>query len=234
MKNALTLIALVLSTFSFSQTDIWTKTDRNNLYEDCLSYLLKYKNTTQDQRESIALCYLDGITNKFKKTDFQNKIDIEMKRLKEAVIGECSKNLGIALLTEERKEPVTEPKKEVPVANKKLTKKDSLLGKWNSNDKFTIEFQKGGKFKIEYLGNHFTPETGGLVQDGKSGDYFVDGRGILTLVMNWSEDIGNFRTKIRYYTKTNEYKIYDLTGDYFKWENITVAEKSVQFNRIEE
>jgi hypothetical protein len=234
MKSILAILAFFLSTIVYSQSDVWAKSDRNILYEECLSYLIKYKNTSQEQRESLSLCYLDGITNKYTKTDFQNKIDIELKRIKEAVISECSKNLGISLLISEVKEQVVEPKKEVsPISVKKATKKDSLIGKWNSNDKFTIEFQRGGKFKIDYLGNYFSPDTRGLVLGGKSGDYFIDSRGVLTLVLNWTEDVGNFKTKIRNFSQTNEYQIFDFTSDYFRWENKTIAEKSVQFNRIE-
>jgi hypothetical protein len=249
MKKIITIISIILGLTKIcmgqvTSEAIWTKSDRENLYEDCLSYVMKYKSASQDQRESISLCYLEKITEKYGKNDFAAKIEIELKRIKESIITECSKNLGIALLIEEKKEPIPEPKKEpipepkkevTPIASKKLTKKDSLIGKWNSNDKFTIEFDKNGKFKLQYTTSYFTPNTGGLVQENlKYGDYFIDGRGVVTLEMHWSEDIGNFKTKIRYYTKTNEYKLHDFNGDYFVWENLTYADKSVQFNRIYE
>ena len=96
-KTILTLLVCSFSLGLFSQSDVWTKADRTNLYDDCMSYVTKYKNTTNDQRESISLCYIGEVTKKYTKVDFQAMIDIEIKRIKEAVINQCAKNLGIAL-----------------------------------------------------------------------------------------------------------------------------------------
>lgn len=217
----------------------WTKSDRENLYEDCLSYVTKYKSTTQDQRESIALCYLDNISSKYKKNDFQSKIEIELKRIKESVITECSKNLGIVLSTEVKEEaPVVVKKEEAPKEEQKkevVYKKEQVVGRWKSDSNFTIEFYRDGKFTQSYLGKYQSPNGGTINNNTKTGDYFMDERGILTLVYNWSETktILSKTTKPKQYSVTYEYKILSLSKEYFKFENRTIAEKAIQFNRIE-
>ena len=88
MKTVIiTLAATILFALtSKSQTSNWSKDDRNNLYEDCISYTTKYKTINNDQKESLCLCYLDETTKKYTKSDFEAKIEIEVKRIKEALL----------------------------------------------------------------------------------------------------------------------------------------------------
>ena len=236
-KTFITLLICSINLSLFAQSDVWTKADRTNLYDDCMSYVTKYKNTTNDQRESISLCYIGEVTKKYTKADFNAMIDIEIKRIKEAVINQCAKNLGIDLNVEPKKEEVVVEKKEVEIP-KKTSKtgpnKEALLGKWKTDSKAIFEFQNSGKFTLQYLERQpYTNNGGFIVDDRKSGDFFLDEKGTLTLVFNWSEDIGTFSTKIRYFTKTCEYKFATFTDDFIKLENITTAEPSIQCNKIQ-
>ncbi len=227
-------VSIVLFAFGVkAQTSNWTKDDRNNLYSDCMSYATKYNTITVEQKESICLCYLEETTKKYVKSDFEAKIDIELKRIKDAGLTQCAKNIGVELSTQPKlevvKEEVKEKSKEL---NKEFVTKSFLEGKWKSDDNSIFEFQKSGQFTLKYLTNRFSA-GGGLIQDGKTGDYFLDGKGKLTMVYNWSEDVGNFTTKIRYFTQTCEYNFVSFSEGYFKMENLTIAEKAIQCNKVE-
>ena len=98
-KNIFSIGCLLFTLVSFSQSSDWTKEDRNNIYDDYVNVLTKYKNCTKDQRESISLCCLDELTKKYSKKEYLAKIDIEIKRIQDAVINQCSINLGVDLTT---------------------------------------------------------------------------------------------------------------------------------------
>lgn len=121
------LLFCVLSFNCLSQND-WTKDDRNNLYDEYLGILSKYKNLKGDQKESIGLCCLDATTIKYTKKDFASKIEIEIKRIQESIIGQCAKNIGVVLETNnmevEEKAVVSSP--EWTKADKELLAKDFL------------------------------------------------------------------------------------------------------------
>lgn len=168
-KSALITLICFMGLSLFSQSSTWTKDDRNNLYDDCLSYLTKFKSTTQEQRESIALCYLDEITKKYIKTDFQAKIDIEVKRIKDGVITECAKNIGVALDTPVAPEKISETKEPSEVVSKVNPTMELLIGRWKTDNGSTIEFKDGGKYsEINLKGKQL------------SGDWFLDGK-VLTV-----------------------------------------------------
>lgn len=95
MKLVLALFCAI-SLNSLSQND-WTKDDRNNLYDEYLTVLTKYKSITKEQKESIALCCLEQTTTKYTKKDFSTKIEIEIKRIHESIVGQCAKNIGVEL-----------------------------------------------------------------------------------------------------------------------------------------
>ena len=118
------------------QTSNWTKDDRNNLYSDCMSYATKYKSISGEQKESICLCYLEETTKKYIKTDFEAKIDIEIKRIKEAQLTQCSKNIGVDLLVESKVEVLKDEPKELPRAEipKGFITKAILVGKWKTDN----------------------------------------------------------------------------------------------------
>jgi hypothetical protein len=98
------------------------------LYDEYLGILSKYKNLKGDQKESIGLCCLDATTIKYTKKDFASKIEIEIKRIQESIIGQCAKNIGVVLETNnivvEEKIVVSSP--EWSKADKELLAKDFL------------------------------------------------------------------------------------------------------------
>lgn len=96
MKTKLIFCFLFFAGYINAQLE-WTKDDRNNLYNDYLSLLTNYRNLTPEQKESIALCCLDGTTAKYAKKDFVSKIEIEIKRIHEAQVTQCAKNIGVEL-----------------------------------------------------------------------------------------------------------------------------------------
>jgi len=234
-KTIFTLLICSLSIGLFSQSNVWSKADRNNVYDDCISYITKYKNTTTEQRESISLCYLDEVTKKYTKADFEAKIDIEIKRIKEAIITQCAKNLGIDLTTEAKKEEVVVEKKEKEIS-KNVPSKAGLIGKWKTNDNAIIEFKENGSYTKKYLETKVSDDGGILVGNLRSGDWFLDEKGILTIRQQWSEDVGSFRTKLKNYTSTAEYKFITFSDDYikFSYTDPNVVSDPFQANRIKD
>lgn len=121
MKKLLLISLLLLQSLSFnSQTQVWTKDDRNTLYQEFLSNISsKYKDVSIEQKESIALCAMTTTTEKYSKQDFSSKIEIELKRIYEAQIGVCAKNIGVELTTNNNNSqnnppaPVITPKEDV-------------------------------------------------------------------------------------------------------------------------
>jgi hypothetical protein len=121
MKSILTILLLLLVCLNLNaQSAEWTKADRNVLFDEYNSFLVQYKNLSQEQRESLSLCCLDETTKGFSKAEYNAKIDIEIKRSKEATIIQCAKNMGIEL-----KKTETEIEKVVaPVEPTSWTKED--------------------------------------------------------------------------------------------------------------
>jgi hypothetical protein len=232
MKKSITLMLLcILFMNSYSQTtELWSKLDRNNIYEDCMSYLGKYRNISEEQKESISLCYLDEVTKKYTKQDFQSKIEIEIKRIKEAIINQCTKNLGIDLVSESKQEPkyetkidtvkIVEQKKEEKVVNKDIITKEMLVGKWKTDNNLIIEFSDNGKFIKTFLTTIYNTTTGGYIYSNTSstGDWFLDEKGILTLQEVWNEDIGKLRTKNQLFTTKGRYTIISINSSYMKFQ----------------
>ena len=216
-----TLLISILSLNGFSQSDPWTKTDRTNLYDDCLSYVTKYKNTTADQRESISLCYMDEVTKKYTKADFQTRIEIEVKRIKEAVINQCAKNLGIDLnTTEAKKEEVVikEEKKEV-VNNHKYPLKTDLLGKWKTDKGNIVEFKDGGKYNETTIKGVVTP-----------GDWFLDDKGVLTINREYHYVV-LLTKKSKVDIIKGVYNIESFSSDFLKYSREGVPE-TIQANKM--
>ncbi len=139
MKN-LVLISIfaLFGTISFAQSNDWTKDDRNNVFDECMSATSKYKNVNKEQQESLSLCYLDEITKKYSKKEFQAKIDIEIKRIQQATIAQCAKNIGVSL------EPTTDKPlelKEVVQSKSKVNEgnftRNDLVGIWRDENSKT-------------------------------------------------------------------------------------------------
>ena len=217
-KHLLSLTIICIYSYNlFPQSSTWTKDDRNNLYDDCLSYLTKYKNTTQEQRESVALCYLDEITNKYVKTDFQAKIDIEVKRIKDGVITGCAKNLGVALDVPLTPEKVSETKAPSD-ASKVNPTMELLTGRWKTDNGSTIEFKDGGKYsEINLKGKQL------------SGDWFLDGK---VLTISIQEAYTQLITRAEKTTHTtSKYDFESFSKDFIKYTRAGVS-ITIQANRI--
>ena len=234
-KTFITLLICSINLSLFAQSDVWTKADRTNLYDDCMSYVTKYKNTTNDQRESVSLCYIGEVTKKYTKADFQAMIDIEIKRIKEAVINQCAKNLGIDLNIEPKKEEVVVEKKEVEAPkniSNNMPTKEVLVGKWKTAQNSIIEFKSDGTYYEKFLYRKITKDYNFVVDDVYTGDWFLDDKGVLTLALNWKEDHGTFKEKIRNFTNTSTYKFTAISIDYIKYEDTTPGYEPIQANRI--
>lgn len=223
-KISFTIVLAVYSFVSFSQSTLWTKDERNNLYDDCMGYLTKFKNTDVEQRESISLCYLDEITKKYTKQDFQQKIDIEVKRIKDGVINQCAKNLGINLTTaqipekkEETKIVVVE-KKEEPKPTKKTLTRELLIGRWKTDKGSTIEFKEDGKYSEVNLKGKIS-----------SGDWFLDGKVLTISIQKTKTQVitNNEKTKIA----ASIYEFESFSTDFIKYSKIGIPE-TIQANRL--
>jgi hypothetical protein len=74
----------------------------------------------------MSLCFLNEITAKFNKDEYQAKIDAELRRIKSTTIIQCAKNIGADLTkTQEEMEPVK-------VENKAT--KQNLQGHWKDEE----------------------------------------------------------------------------------------------------
>jgi hypothetical protein len=215
MKKITFLISLAITINFTAQTANWTKDDRNNLYSDCMSYATKYKSISDEQKESICLCYLDETTKKYTKGDFESKIDIELKRLKDAMLTQCAKNIGVDLVISQKIEPINEERK--PEIISAFITRAVLVGKWKTDDICTIEFRDDGTY-LEKRNDHvLTKNNGFIVDDVLKGDWFLDDKGNLTIRKEWQEDVGTFKVKIRAYTSSYIHKFESFNMDYLKF-----------------
>lgn len=163
MRTFLLISFFAFSLTCFSQSTEWTKEDRSSIYDDYLNNLVKYKNLTKEQKESISLCCLDEVTKKYIKTDLQSKIDIELKRIQDAMINQCAKNIGVNLSESSINED--EPKKNQDV--KSSYKKEDFDGSWTFEYGVYTFYLIDGEFK--YKNPAYTNEARGKwYLDGKS------------------------------------------------------------------
>lgn len=235
-KHLITLLISSISLSLYSQSAIWTKDDRNNIYDDCMSYITKYNFTTKEQKESISLCYISEVTKKYSKLEFQAMIDIEIKRIKESVIDQCAKNIGIDLKAQQNNEDLDQ--KKISQIKKNIPTKAGLVGKWKTADNAIFDFKEDGSFIKKYLSHDlhtFVDGTKNFIWDDIiQGDWFLDEKGNLTLVMKWKEDKGVFSTKIKNFTFTDELKFLSYTDDYIKFKSIISGFDAEQANRIKD
>lgn len=147
MKKLLSLIVIfITTTSSLISQNKWTKDDRNSLYNDCLSNISKYTAVTTEQKESICICYIDEISKKYEKDDYQAKIEAELKRIREASITQCSKHTGIELAEKKEAPKAEEPKKD---NSETEATKENLIGHWkDENSEFWL-FETGD-YKMQY------------------------------------------------------------------------------------
>ncbi len=193
-KLILAATILMTSIVGFGQTNSWNKSDRNLIYEDCLAFLTtEYRTLSLDQRETISLCYLNEITTKYNKDEYQSKIDAELRRIKSSIVNQCAKNIGADL---NKSIPVTEDKKleQVKIAENKVTRQN-LQGHWKDDESEFWLFETGD-FKM-------------IKRDGSSskGTWKIDGD-ILTL----------YHDKI-FGTSQKDFKILMFTQDKFVYQS---------------
>jgi len=124
-----------------AQSYEWTKQERNDIYENCISELHNYKAMTEEIGESLCLCYLNEITEKYRKRDFDTKIDVELKRIRQSNIIQCSKNLGVDLQNESEEIAATE-NTDTDLSN------EAIEGKWTF-EKGQFTFYSDGEYKYQ-------------------------------------------------------------------------------------
>ncbi|MBK8627538.1 MAG: hypothetical protein IPN86_18820 [Saprospiraceae bacterium] len=208
MKKTILLYLLtsLLAVKTNAQSTDWTKDDRNNIYNDCMGYIGKYQNLTTEQKESMSICYLDEITKKYTKKDYQNKIDIEIKKIRETTLTLCSKNLGLELSETKKEEPKKEePKKETTSSN---PTKEMLTGHWkDENSEFWL-FETGD-YKMQYA-------------DGKTakGTWKIDG-----------DQLNLYKDKL-FGTSEKVFKILIFTNEKFVYQSIKSKKDTFTATRI--
>ena len=221
---------LLFTTSIWSQND-WTKTDRNNIYEEFISELQKYETVSDDQKESIGLCCLESITEKYSKSVYSNKIEVELKRIKESTIDQCTKNIGVELSSISSNNESSSESMEGLFVNR-----EKLIGSWKTDQKMTIVFNENGTFlktyndnETIYCANSYTS----LENSTTSGDWFLSNDGELTLVENWTDLDYRLmrRNPIRYKgSAKSNYSFIDFSSDYFKFKIISGDYCSVKNN----
>lgn len=152
------LFLIVLSALAFQhgfgQTK-WTKDDRNNLYSECLSTISKYSGINNDQKESVCLCYIDEISRKFNKDEYDAKIEAEIKRIRDTTLAQCSKNTGIDLVDKNEEVnpgPLQLTSAEMPAIV------ENLSGHWrDDNSEFWL--LENGDYKMKYNDGKITRGT---------------------------------------------------------------------------
>ena len=149
MKNIFfpCLLILLLATISNAQSTDWTKSDNENLFSDCKSYISKYVSLTDEQRESLCMCFYKDINKKYSKAEFQAMLDIETKRIKESTINQCATNSSYKLFEQKKEEPKPEPKKTEP-SEMKATK-ENLTGHWKYDEGEFWLFETGD-YRMDY------------------------------------------------------------------------------------
>ena len=171
MKKTILLcgVALFYSMRSNAQNNTWTKSDNENLFSECRSYISKYVNLTDEQRESLCMCYYKEINKKYDKTEYQSMLDIETKRIKETLVNQCAKNSSFELSEQKKLEPKVEPKKnEVPIINKK-----SVSGVWEAIEGTIWSFYENGD--MEKRGNK-------IIFNGTSGKWFLENTSLIIMI----------------------------------------------------
>ena len=118
----------------------WSRGDRSILYEECMSFLhTKHNDLSQELKETLSLCFMQYISEKYTRDDYHSKIDAELKRIKSAALTECSKNNGIV---------IDQPKAEVKAVTEAKTPEDkptkeNLRGHWKDEESEFWLFETG-------------------------------------------------------------------------------------------
>src|SRR5262245_55154182 len=103
MKKMKSFTLIVLSIFTSlialaqNTADQWTKDSKTDLANECKAVLsAKYSNVPEDQRDDVAICYANAIVTAYpKRTDWINKMEIEVKKIKAGALEQCIKSNGV-------------------------------------------------------------------------------------------------------------------------------------------
>lgn len=150
------ILSLLTSISVFAQTtqkSKWLKAERENLYQECVDLSQCKKTLTEEQRESLCLCYLNEIEKNYTKEQFRNLIDVELKRAQQSVLTLCAENLGIDYSTQKidlSLKPV-DTAIEKPKTDVVLSKK-YFVGTWLS-DVGTFNFLEYGEYRLSSIDN---------------------------------------------------------------------------------
>jgi hypothetical protein len=97
--------------------------------------------------------------------------------------------------------------------------KKNIVGKWNTDQNFTITFNENGTYLKTYkertLSVRYNPIEGNIA----NGEWFLDDKGVITLNESWTETeyklIGERQWK---YTESAKFSFTSNSEDYFKIE----------------
>lgn len=147
MKKLILLIVCIsvsVGIFAQSADDKWTKDTKTELINECIGVLsAKYPNVSEDQRDNVAICYANTISTSYpKRSDWLNKVDLEVKKIKASALEGCIKNNGVEAQKPKPESAKIDTPKEVQLS------KAALAGVWEFDGrKFT--FTEGGTYLYE-------------------------------------------------------------------------------------
>ncbi|NVO21573.1 MAG: hypothetical protein HXX13_17865 [Bacteroidetes bacterium] len=80
-----------------AQVTPWTNEAKAKVLSDFKSDLATFDAILAGQKETLALCCLNNVVDKYSMTEYQLFVDLELKSIKNTIIHECSKKSGIKL-----------------------------------------------------------------------------------------------------------------------------------------
>ncbi len=143
MKTLTLVIAFfaVCITNSFGQTS-WSKESKSNIYSDCQA-LLANSSATTEQKETVCICFTEEITKKYSRSEIEDKLEVELKRIKKSAVEACAKVSGVELVAQ----PKVEPKLEVKTSDaNNVLSSSAIVGLWE-DETGKIWFYESGDYK---------------------------------------------------------------------------------------
>ena len=136
MKNMILLSIIICYSFTiFAQgnAETWTKDAKTQLYSESMTKLTQdYPNFSEEKRENIAMCCANSIASSYSKSEFSNKMEVEIGKIKRDVLAQCVKSTG--------------GEQQTPKAAEKVgLSKEALSGSWKFEEG-TLIFTQGGTY----------------------------------------------------------------------------------------
>jgi hypothetical protein len=187
----------------------WDRESKEKLAKDFALKIDEYSFLSESDKELISLCCINQTVNNMTKAAYDAMIEIEMKQLLSSTITKCAKSNNISL-----EKPEVKTQVEVYTVSKK-----NIVGKWNTDQNFTITFNENGTYLKTYkertLSVRYNPIEGNIA----NGEWFLDDKGVITLNESWTEIeyklIGERKWK---YTESAKFGFTSISEDYFKIE----------------